>query len=1142
MGRITTSVGLISGFPIEETVNKLIEVQSGLRNNLKTRTERLAKQQTAVTDIQTVLLSLQVAIKKLGEPKVYAQRSVTSSSTALSATATGTPPLGNFQFLPVRTATSHQLMSSKLASDTAPLGTGKFSFRFGGFVNQGVSLDLLNGGEGFQRGKIRVTDRSGASAEIDLSYARTVDDVLDAINSSSTVQVRAEAHGDRLRLVDETGLSTSNLRVVEVGGQTAASLGLAGIDVAANQADGADVVRLFSQLSLSTLNSGAGIRFDDVMADLRVSLRDGTALDIDFARLATPGTKATATTTGAFGLNSQVKFTAVQAGAASAGVAISFVDDPSVTVGNETVTYDATAKTLVFAIDSGETTANHVIAALARNATASAAFTATKPTGTNGTGLISLSDTGLSAGPKASGTTVAAEGTNARITFTAQLGGPEFDNVRVSFVDNPAVSAGSETVVFDDSDPENKQLVFQISDGNTTANDIIQALNTDPIARLKFSASPITGGDGTGLVSSIDSATTSGGALKEPVQARNESTLGDVLDTLNATAPTKFRAAISADGERIELTDLTSGNDTFAVSQLNASRAAADLGLIADSNGGTITGTRVLAGLRTSLVKNLDGGRGFDLGLLDLTDRSGATASVDLSTADTIDDVIDAINAAGIGIRARVNDARNGIQLTDTTGSTASNLIVSSGDANGSAELLGLTINAAVTSRNSGSLRLQVVNENTTLASLNGGAGVAAGTFNIVDSNGKSATISINSRIQTIGDLIDEINGRGLALQARINEAGDGIALVDTGGGAGTIKVTEGNRTTGADLHLVGSAKMVNVNGTPTQVLDGSTTITIDLDADDSLRDLVTRINAAGIKVTASIVNDGSSIKPFRFTLSSHISGQAGELLIDASEAGLSLSETSKAQDALLLYGASTASTNSILASSSSGNFRNLVDGLSLSVKEASTTVANVAVVSTSTDLVATVQASVDIINRLVGGIKQITTFDVEANTRGLLQGDSAVLRVQNEMASLLSGRFFGAGSIHSLQEIGVNLKDDGTVELDTEKLKTKLSEDPAALEQFLSTKDLGLAARLEKLTEQLAGDRNSLLSNRFDAFDRRITTNNAKIEFHNERLERQRELLLRQFQQMEIAIGKIQNSQSAIASLAALPPLQSRN
>ena len=49
----------------------------------------------------------------------------------------------------------------------------------------------LNGGAGVQRGKIRITDRSGAVATIDLSFARTVDDVLQAINSNEDISVTA---------------------------------------------------------------------------------------------------------------------------------------------------------------------------------------------------------------------------------------------------------------------------------------------------------------------------------------------------------------------------------------------------------------------------------------------------------------------------------------------------------------------------------------------------------------------------------------------------------------------------------------------------------------------------------------------------------------------------------------------------------------------------------------------------------------------------------------------------------------------------------------------------------------------------------------------------------------------------------------
>jgi flagellar hook-associated protein 2 len=67
---------------------------------------------------------------------------------------------------------------------------------------------LLNRGEGLAKGKIRITDRSGVSAEIDLRYAQTVDDVLNAINNVD--DQRAQVSGDAIQLVDQTGQATSN--------------------------------------------------------------------------------------------------------------------------------------------------------------------------------------------------------------------------------------------------------------------------------------------------------------------------------------------------------------------------------------------------------------------------------------------------------------------------------------------------------------------------------------------------------------------------------------------------------------------------------------------------------------------------------------------------------------------------------------------------------------------------------------------------------------------------------------------------------------------------------------------------------------------------------------------------------------------
>src|SRR5690606_18472803 len=142
---------------------------------------------------------------------------------------------------------------------------------------------------------------------------------------------------------------------------------------------------------------------------------------------------------------------------------------------------------------------------------------------------------------------------------------------------------------------------FQINQGGTTANDTIAALNNDPVAGLVFQAAHATGSDGTGLVLDTDTTITSGGALAAPLAATNELTLGEVLSVLNAADPTRLRAEIGPDGDRILLTDLTADNGgTFEVVALNGSQAAADLGFAVAASGDTLTGGRILAGLNTS--------------------------------------------------------------------------------------------------------------------------------------------------------------------------------------------------------------------------------------------------------------------------------------------------------------------------------------------------------------------------------------------------------------------------------------------------------------------------------------------------------------------------------------------------------------
>lgn len=1029
MGRIQSSVGLITGIPIQDTVDQLIALSAKPRDLLTSRTENLKSQQVAVSELTAKVIGVQLSIQGLRNSTSFATKSVTSSNEAsLSATATGTPAVGSYRFTPVRRAQAHQLLSGGFTSKTAALGEGKVSLGFGGFIDRGVSLDQLNGGRGVERGKIRITDRTGTTEVIDLRFAQTIDDVIDAINAANDINVTASTDGDRIKLTDSTsaGQVTTTLRVRNDGlSNTASDLGIDGIDTAASAATGNDVLRLYDSLELKRLNDGNGVRFNKGVADLRVSLQDGTTLDVDFLAQSKGETQSTATTTAANGVNAEIALTSVGAGESFDGYQIVLVDKSDITVGNETVEIDTVGKKVKFNIDAGNSRAVHLIAALNNNPTASQYFTATTS----------------------------------------------------------------------------------------------------------------SGGDGTAFVTASDKATTAGGAIAY----NNESNIKAVLSTLNAADPTKLKAQLSATGDSIELIDLTSGAGTFAVADLFDGSAAEDLGLTTTATAGVITGKRRVAGLNTVLLDSLRGGYGFGtLGTLDLTDRAGNAASVDLSAAETLHDVIGSINAAGIAITARVNEARNGIQLTDTSGGS-NNLIIANGDATNTADKLRIATDAAVSTTNSGSLDLKTYNDNIALSSLNGGKGAALGSFLITDSNGQVGAVSLKLlQAKNVGDVIGAINALSIGVEARINDTGDGILLLDTAGGTGDLKVADvGTGTTAADLKLAGTAVEVDINGTPTKVIDGSTALSVTLDADDTLDDLVTKINALGANISASVFNSGTGATPFRLSLVSQVSGQAGELRVDASALGVGFQEIVAAQDALVLVGSADSSTAGALAASSTNEFDSLVDGLKINIKGTSTEQVTITVAQNANAVKKQLKQFADQYNGLQDKIKTQTFFDETENSVGVLFGSSEILRIQNDLTNVVTGRFFGTGSIASLAELGLRVDDKGKLNFDETKFDDRYAQSPADVERFFTQAETGAATKLFNTLERLAGVDNSVLISRSRSLQTNIELNTKRIADLGKALDKERDRLLETFYRLEETVGKLQNSLSAIGQIQAISPFK---
>ncbi len=325
----------------------------------------------------------------------------------------------------------------------------------------------------------------------------------------------------------------------------------------------------------------------------------------------------------------------------------------------------------------------------------------------------------------------------------------------------------------------------------------------------------------------------------------------------------------------LKLVDKTTGANTFTAS-----------GSLADSLGftgtnavsGEISGKRILSTLTGPLLTSLNGGDGLGtLGTLTLTNRAGVTSNIDLSTAKSLDEVIRKINNTATGIVASYNKSKTGIKLQDITGSSSSNLVATDLGANSTASKLGIEKSVASSSFEGDALNLQFVTRQTKLSALNQGRGVQLGSFTITNSAGVKSAINLaTSGASSLGQVIDAINGLNISVEAKLNDAGDGIYLIDNANGPAQMIVAEsGNGSAAADLGILGTSSSKIIDGVSKKAIESNQNFSIDVDADDTLNSLMTSLKSSTKSpINASLLNTGNGT--VRLVLTAKNSGIAG--------------------------------------------------------------------------------------------------------------------------------------------------------------------------------------------------------------------------------------------------------------------------
>lgn len=290
------------------------------------------------------------------------------------------------------------------------------------------------------------------------------------------------------------------------------------------------------------------------------------------------------------------------------------------------------------------------------------------------------------------------------------------------------------------------------------------------------------------------------------------------------------------------------------------------------------------------------------LGSIQITDRVGNSATVDLSAATTIGDVLTEINGAGLNVTAAINATKDGIVITDNNIPPTQNLTVESGT---TAKALGIAADrpGAII----GAPLQPAVTLSTPLSTLYAGEGLSLSTVHIA--NGTTEVDVDLSAALTVDDVLTAITSSGAHVTASINSNGTALE-VRSNDPATVAMVTDANGgSSAADLGIQGGHDILKT----LQLLQEA----LAQDDQQALGTLVTHIDAGFEQVLTLRGEVGTRLRRLELVEATHAelqitltSALSQSQDVDVTEAYLRLSQQSTAFQAAL------ASTAQLLRSS----------------------------------------------------------------------------------------------------------------------------------------------------------------------------------------------------------------------------------
>ena len=238
------------------------------------------------------------------------------------------------------------------------------------------------------------------------------------------------------------------------------------------------------------------------------------------------------------------------------------------------------------------------------------------------------------------------------------------------------------------------------------------------------------------------------------------------------------------------------------------------------------------------------------------------------------------------------------------------------------------------------------------------------------------------------------------------------------------------------------STTALGMSGQLTMAVGGGQAQNIDIASTDTLENIAAKINNSGLRVSASVISDGSQ---YRLQVRGLDTGAANNVTFSGTTLGMDVKDNTRqaASDAQV-------EIDGFKINRPTNQIQGAIPGVTLNLTQKTTSPTTVQVATDANGLQNKLQSIVTAYNAVIDAVHSAAGFGTQAASVTGLKGDSMLRSLTDRMSNAI-GTVVGNGQYQTLGSIGLSLDATGHMQLDSSKLSTALQTDPNAVAKVIA-------------------------------------------------------------------------------------------